>query len=557
MRLLVLLLSLLWTTPALAQQLTLSVDRPIIGVGERVAVQLEIEGVRGANPTLQSPAGLQLTPAGVSSQMSIVQGEMTSSTMQNYNLVASQAGEFTLGPAVLRQGDQEWKSNAITITVSADRRAVRSAAADGRELYADARVSDTNPFVGESFTYELQVGAAVATRGMNWEDPDYGTLSAEPGVSTQQDERVEVQDGRRYQINTLARPLFAVEPGPVTITPSRLHTEVVVGNRGLFSRTRRADIASEPVELDVRPLPTEGRPDGFSGAVGRFRLSAELDNPHVQVGETATLTVTLQGRGALRSPKLAFPFPAELRVYDEQPEHDRALVQGHLRSRVIQRYALIPLEPGAITIEAPTFSYFDADAEEYRVARAAPVSLQVGGEAITAPVTARSAELDAQKQEVEVLGSDILPLHSGPRVFGDRRGGLRSLWVLGLLLLPTLAFGGVAGWTWTERNRGTDAGQRRQRARVATAALRDARQAAADGDWQAAERALRQWLTARLERAGEAMAPTEAANHWTAASGEGGEELRALLDRAEAARFGGAPAGELAEAIADWLGAHR
>ena len=98
---------------------------------------------------------------------------------------------------------------------------------------------------------------------------------------------------------------------------------------------------------------------------------------------------------------------------------------------------------------------------------------------------------------------------------------------------------------------------RRGRIKEAKQAVREARQAASDDDWAAAEAAVRRWLSARLERrgAGAALSPLEAsdvlAEH--GAPLELGAELGRLLGRIEAARYGGGTTSGLAGALADWL----
>ena len=71
--------------------------------------------------------------------------------------------------------------------------------------------------------------------------------------------------------------------------------------------------------IQVRPLPTEGQPKDFSGAVGSFRMRAELLTKTPKTNESVTIRLTLEGPGNLKqviSPAIAFP--QDFEVYDRR-----------------------------------------------------------------------------------------------------------------------------------------------------------------------------------------------------------------------------------------------
>src|SRR5690606_9387310 len=61
------------------------------------------------------------------------------------------------------------------------------------------------------------------------------------------------------------------------------------------TRTQRVVIASDPVTLEVRPLPAEGRPAGFNGLVGRYDLSVTADRERASVGDPIGLSLRIRG----------------------------------------------------------------------------------------------------------------------------------------------------------------------------------------------------------------------------------------------------------------------
>ena len=558
-------------SPGLSQAqspIALHADRTRIPLGGVTQVRVTIEGRKlDKAPRFPRSEGLEISMAGRSSSFSMVNGEVSQETIYSFQVAGLELGEHQLGPAeALIDGKRAVSKTVMIEVVDPGKARARRSLVPGSQnpgadenrgdFYANAAVSDKQPYVGESLAYILEVGTAVAVRGTSWDRPNWGTLSAEPGIEPAQHERPEVQGGRRYNVSSVVVPLFAVEPGPTTIAPSELEVGVVQRGISFLQPTVGKGFSSESVSLNVRPLPTTGRPGSFGGAVGRFELSASVDRTRIDAGETVTLSLRLTGKGALRSPKVKIALPDEFRVYSEAPDRKVSLAGSTLRTTVTFREALVPTEPGTWKIPPVHFPYFNPETGTYETTSSKPITLEVGGHSVVdTAVLARSAELATKKESIEVLGSDLLPLHAGERMLGDARLRLTSPLVLALLLLPLLGFSSVATVVARRRLSGTSRGQRQARSRAARTAEKAARKAAREGDIEGVEQAARDFLTARLQCSGAALSPDEGRN--AVVSGGGSESLAAelarLLEDCEATRFGGAPAGSLAEDLAAWV----
>jgi hypothetical protein len=559
---------------ARAGSISASLARTELTVGSSTQLTIEVRGAADGDPTLSTPEGLQVRWASKSGATQLSRGRTVAVTVYGYRVTATREGSWILGPARVTVDGQTKASESFEVKVtarsgsSASGRSSRAeparpqgAAAPGQrggEYYALASVNNERPWVGESFTYDVEMGSFLRTSGQaHWEQPSLNPLASEPGTEVFQDDRQEIIDGRRYSVNTIRVPVFAVEPGPVEIEPATFDMTVVRARRGFFAAQEPVSFESNPVSLRVRPLPDEGRPPDFSGTVGRFRVEAELDRAEVEAGATATLTVKLTGFGSLRGQPVALDLPESIRVYEEAPDTRTRVASAGLRTEVVFRKALVPQQPGVFELPGVELSYFDPEKARYRTARSQPLVLEVTGDPVSdAAVVARSATLTTAKEQVEVLGTDILPLHTGPRMHGDARLGLGSPLILALLLLPLLGFGGLAFHTTRERMAGTSGGRRRLRARAARSARAAAHQAASEGHAEAAEAALRGYLTARLQRSGAALSPDDGPQ--VVAEAGAPQELAAalgtLLARIEDARYGGGTQEGLAREIDAWIG---
>lgn len=565
MRRLTLLLVML-LVPALAQArgtIELKPVKTTLASGGQTSLEIVVTGELEGSLELENSPQIRFVQTSQVGGTSVVRGRVQASTSFGFRVIAGEPGTVKVGPLRAMVDGRMIRSNQVEFTVTAGANGRSSGAAKaeprGEDVYAIARVSDPKPYVGQAIIWHVEQGMAIRARNPRLEVPNFAPLVLDPSVEDSTEERLEVLDGRRYTIFDSRVVMFAVEPGTVQIRPAVASVEVVRTQRTGIMDLRMAEampFESNGVELTVRPLPLQGKPAGFTGSVGRYRLVASLDSPTVAAGDTVTLELRLAGVGSLRNVQLAVPTMDGLKVYDEEPDQRGLIVDGQVQSQLVARKTLVPLKPGDYTIPAIEFAYFDPEASRYAVARSRPVALTVTGEAVAdTALLARSQGMSAAKSQVEVLGSDILPLHDGPRMLGDARRRIGSPLVLGLLLLPLLGFAGLLTVTTRERMAGTDAGRERRRRKDARGAAGEARAAAKAGDWEGAEAALRHFLSARLNRSGAALSSGDVDSALRESGGplDAGAALASLLDRIEGVRYGGASSSGLADAIAAWI----
>lgn len=558
---LLLLALLLLPSLASAQSIVLRTNTLKLSEGGQSSLEVVVTGELQGSLTLPNSEQLEFIQTSQQVEQTIGRGGVLPKYTIGYRVLAKAPGTVKVGPVRAMVSGRMRRSNQLeytVVTAGAAAKRARAVPEQARQAdwYALASVSDDTPYVGQSIVYTMELGTAVRHSDAGWGPPNAPALVDEPGIEQTRTERIEVQDGRRTTVYDFHRAMFALEPGPVNLKPATAGMTVLRGRRSIINFGEQERFSSNPVQLEVKPLPTRGRPEGFRGAVGRFGLTATVDQTTVDAGETITLEVRVAGEGGLRNVELPITVPDGLKIYDADPEQNSMIIDGSLRSEAIYRKTLVPLHPGPLQLPPVTFDYFDPTTGKYRTARTKAIALTVTGEAVMdTALLSRSASLGTGKEQVEVLGADILPLHGGSRMLGDARLSVLSPVVLALLVLPLLGFGALFGQATQQRRAGTDAGQERQRKKDAKGAAGQARAAAKDGDWEAAEAAVRGFLTAKLERSGSAIAPSEAASILADAGAPAGlgPTLAALLERAEAARYGGGSTANLADALADWV----
>ena len=571
----------LWLLPTLAAagSMTATLDRTKLRLGDSTTLRIQIEGDFDGQPDLRNIPPVSVSVAGRQQSVSISRGRTVKSYVINYRVVAREVGKGRLGPARLRVDGQELRSEYFEIEVldaaspnpaprtpSSGQPAAQTqprdrgqppAGAEGGQYFATASVSRPRPFEGESFLYQVKAYSAIRGARLGWaEAVDVGELSPEPSLEPQNSDHQEIIDRRRYTVTDIDVPLFSVKPGPARIGPAKFAMEIV-RNTGFFGSTDVVSFQSNPVGLEVRPLPSEGKPNNFSGAVGDFAIEASLDRDKLDAGETATLTIRLQGLGGLRGEGVTVSHPEAVRYYPQKNADIQARITPNgVESTATYEHTLVPLNPGSITIPPVEFNFFDPSTEQYRVVKSRPLQMDVGGSEIVDPaVSERSAALNSRGEAVETLGTDIHDLNSEAPGFTNGHLSFTEPWVLTGLALPLLGFLGLSLGAARRSFAGTDAGQLRQRRAQARGALKQARSAAKGEDQVLMEAALKNYLVYRLGPRGATLAPDEAAGVLlgAGASQDVASGLEQVLQRLENIRYGGASTQGVCLVIFQWM----
>lgn len=272
---------------------------------------------------------------------------------------------------------------------------------------------------------------------------------------------------------------------------------------------------SEPVELQVRPLPRQGELPGFTGAIGSFSLEPpRLAADPLRAGETVKLSVTVRGDGNVG--RLAAPLPPQVRdwqVFAATPEPLPPASPLALLTRqppVAQGsatfvYTLVPLTTAAQATPAIPFSYFDPKREAYvdLTIPAVPVTVQPGEKGADLRVLEQPDQASAESEKEPGL-SGLAP---GPGLAAATLAPVqRRPWFPLVQLAPAAAFVGL--WGWDRRRRFLEQHPEVLLRRRARRALRR--------QWRALRRAARAGDAPRFAEAAVAAMQAACAPHYPA-----------------------------------------
>ncbi len=498
---------------------TASVDRNRVTTEDMVLLTITVSGAsKAAEPELPGLPDFEVTSRGSSSRVQIINGAYSSQIDYNYFLEPQKSGELTIGPATIRFKGKVYQTEPITLRVE---EAAEEETGD-RELFITTEVDNPSPYVGQQVVFIFRFFRRVRVGNASLEKLDFDGLQVED--LGKEKTYTTVKDGIRYQVTEFRKVLYPVHGGPLTLPGATLKCDVPYGRPRQFDiftfgteRSRTKILRSEPISIQVRPLPEEGKPEDFTGIVGSFSLIAQIGKEAIEEGESTTLTMTVMGTGDLTgAPRPEISGLEHFKTYDDQPTLTKETRRDRILSRKVFKTALVPTQSGELTIPGVSLSFFNPEAGQYQKREAGPFTLKVrpATEKEEINLTGAAPATPIRKQ-VKVVGRDILPIVTDLDTFKDRSLALTSPELSGLLFAPPFAFLLIFLVKRERDRRFTDLGYaRRRKAWIEfQKGIKKARGMLRQGDSRKHHahlaRVVRAYLGAKMNLTGEARTPAE------------------------------------------------
>lgn len=510
-------------------------------------------------------AGLQVLYGPARQQMSSYQNingrsSSTSSVSLTFTLLAEHTGNISIPAVTAILGGKRVTVHGATVRVLPPDKNAPSARSQGTAgtsvtgtYFFRALPSATVVYEKQAFPIRYKLYATTEFEISSYEAPQYdGFLSEKQADDGRRQLQLETYQGRNYRtVDILSEVLFAQRSGTLTIPSSKIGLRVPIAQADddpFFGSSMMGDreVRSAPVTIQVRPLPTEGKPADFSGAVGSFRMRAELLTKTPKTNESLTIRLTLEGTGNLKqvtSPTISFP--QDFEVYDPKETYEEKISATEVYGKKIIEYFAIPRRTGAVTIPSLSFSYFDPHLGRYETLHSQPFSLQVAQGRETA-----ADDRGSQRQQEQLLRQ----LYAEGTMGAPAGLQWAQSWSY-LLIFPLLALLGFIAYLVIARERGLRAdslGYKASRANsVATKRLRTARKLLEAGErdafYEETLRALWGYLGDKLRLPGSELSRSSVSEllRSRGLDEETIARLTSVIDEVEFARYAPAKEGDM------------
>ena len=357
-----------------------SVSKKQLGLNERLRVDFSIDKP-GDNFRPPSFSSFRVISGPMQSVSNVfVNGKRTYSMTYTYFITPLKKGVFDIEQASIEYEGNVYKTTPVTINVT-EAVAIPRDPNDPKyivdeKLHLVAEVSKRSPYVNEPITivYKLYFAQNVNPTDVDVVDmPKYNDFWSYNVDIPNRNIDTSIYKGERYNFVEWRKVvLYPQRAGKLEIKPLSLDVTVNVptGKRDFFQRVIYTQVpklvSAGNLTINVKPLPTEGQPVDFSGAVGNFSIDVSTSKKQLKANESLQAKVNISGRGNLRlfgMPNLQTPSAIE-QYEPETSENIRSNLSG-MSGSITQSYTLIPQMQGKYPIPSIEFSFFNPKKKTY------------------------------------------------------------------------------------------------------------------------------------------------------------------------------------------------
>ncbi len=449
-------------------RLTATVDQNILTLGDQLRLTLTIHGTQDtAPPSFPVIEGFTLLYGpSISAQTRNVNGVVSVSKGYTYALQPTSIGKFTIGPSTVTFEGKKYSSQPLTVEVVDKSRSSDPQAPDLEKLvFVELSVDKNEAYVNEqiilSFKFYFQKGLPVSD--INYSEPTTKSFMEEKLGDQRQYE--EIREGVLYNVLELRTALFPMMSGELAISSAKLKCNLIVSQRrgrntssdsyfgdaffdDFFGREQKRypiERATNAIALSIKPLPEEGKPKDFKGAVGSFDMEVSTKTQRLKVGDPITLSMSVYGEGniqTIQEPALVINKEDDFKVYPAESTTQITNREELIRGRKVFSKVIEPLKPDLKFTPAIVFSFFDPHAGQYKTItkEPIPITIEAGEQELPIQLTLSHDKQVPVKRQVQLLTEDILPPMANLASLRNQGHPVyRNPFVMGCLLIPAVA----------------------------------------------------------------------------------------------------------------------
>ena len=399
-----LILLLTFNTLILSSQVKfdVSVSKSKLGLNERFRVDF-VMNQNGDNFSPPKFENFQIIGGpNQSIKTSYVNGERNFSKTYSYFLKPLKKGRLKISQASIEIDNEIYKSLPIEVLITDS---VKQPSDAVTQYYNDddielrALISKGSPFLNEPITvvYKLYYKAPInISDARETETPKFKDFWSQTIKIPQLKVQREVYKGQNYNVVEWRKVvLYPQRVGELEISPLSLNLvlDVPTDKRDFFGNViydQTSQLISTGMRrINVKNLPTQGKPDSFSGAVGEFEFDVILNKNSLRATESFQAELKVKGSGNLKLfdlPNILVPNSMEL--FDPEREELINTNLSGMSGSISKLFTIIPRFQGNFPIEEVEFSYFNPETEKYKILKSPRLTIDVyDGPALSNKIT--------------------------------------------------------------------------------------------------------------------------------------------------------------------------
>ena len=374
----------------------------------------------------------------------------------SYFLTPIKKGKFTIGQASIEIDGDIYKTLPVQIQVS---EAVQSSLSPGSpssvlndDIELNIEVSKSETYLNEpiSVEFKLLFNPKINVTNLGEIDsPEFNNFWSQNIKIPRLEIKSTSYKGQRYNYVTWKRALlFPQKSGNLELLPLTLDVTVdIPTNRRdffgnvIYSQTSKK-VSSKKKNIKVKEFPSEGKPESFNGAVGKFDVSLFSSKSELKATESFQLELKVNGRGNLKLFSLPeIKVPSSLEKYDPEFKEDIKSSISGMNGQISNTYTIVPQFQGKYPIPAVEFSYFDPEAKKYVTIKTNESIVDVTEGPMNSEYTNNSGLSFNQNNTIQTIGQfNYIKLSSKFSSINSKKLLDSKLWLYTLLSIPFLIF---------------------------------------------------------------------------------------------------------------------
>jgi len=397
-----------------------------IYVGEGFNFYIVIQGSDNAGKVDLEPLR-QYNPQSMGNRKQISTNIINNRTTQNvttimtYTLTAGRAGRIRLPSLTVEHEGKTYQTNPVAVNI------IKPGTTDQLDL--EVTLSHQQCYVGQPVIMTVKFYISANIGDFQFNVPAFNTgdfYIEEPDVSNPQAKLYRLNTGITVMVSqyrvvhkdkesillSFSKVMIPKRSGKIAMQPASVSAAVAVGrsrSQDMFDsffgsqiRYRRFMVTSEPLELQVLPLPQQNKPAQFYGLVGQYAISASATPTKVNIGDPITLTVKIGGSKYLKPvqwpaleqvPALAANFKIPSQKASPTIDNEFKVFTQTLRANNDQVTEIPPIP----------LVYFDAEQGRYVTAKTEPIKLEVAPTKILTNADLEGSDFTPINREIEAI----------------------------------------------------------------------------------------------------------------------------------------------------------
>lgn len=452
---------------------TAALSSETAAVGEAVELQITIQGAQKVAAPQVRVEGLEVRYAGESTQFQMNNFDVTRSVKFTYTVLPKKEGTFTIPALQLDAGGKKLATQPLKLTVSAQAGSAQGGtiAEKAESAFASAEwvVPKATAYVGEAIPAELRLYVDQRVQCQLQQMPIVSGDGFIVQKMGQPQQRQITKDGRTFTLAIFKTALTPVKTGKLTLPNADINTVAILPSKrqrrpqipgfpdafndpffsGAFNTQQQVTIRPDAVEMEIKPLPSAGKPQNFSGAVGQFTLETKAAPLRIHTGDPITVTTVVKGVGSFD--RMDAPTFAEESGWHTYPASGKFRADDEVGISGAKTFeaAIIP-ETVHAALPKIEFSYFNPSTEKYETLSGDRIQLTMEGVEAPSPtpaavVAAVPTVTPAATPQPKASDIQYIQIEPGARVAGfESVWRTRSFWLI--QLLPLAALLALGGW---------------------------------------------------------------------------------------------------------------